>query len=103
MRKFLIAVLLLPVAANHAQRFYPWVTSTSDESFLIEQGILSPTGAVPTEDLLFWLVDKKGSFEWQQDVLGSWDGKTMVFLETEHFVERRRWVGGGLHGDRPGE
>jgi len=62
------------------QAFYPSVTPTSDESFLTEQGILSPTAVVPTEDLLFRLVDKKGAFEWQQGVLESWDGKTMVLL-----------------------
>ena len=62
------------------QTFYPSVTTTSDEAFLTEQGILSPAGAVPTEDLLFRLVDKKGAFEWQQGVLVSWDGKTMTLL-----------------------
>ena len=56
------------------------MTTTSDEGFLTEQGILSPTGAIPTEDLLFRLVDKKGAFEWQQGVLVSWDGKTMTLL-----------------------
>jgi stage II sporulation protein D len=68
------------LAAFVRQTFYPSVTTTSDESFLTEQGILSPTGAVPTEDLLFRLVDKKGAFEWQQGVLVSWDGKTMTLL-----------------------
>jgi peptidoglycan hydrolase-like amidase len=62
------------------QTFYPGVTTTSDESFLSEQGILSPTGAIPTDDLLFRLIDKKGAFEWQQGVLVSWDGKTMTLL-----------------------
>ncbi|MEP7310822.1 MAG: SpoIID/LytB domain-containing protein [Acidobacteriota bacterium] len=60
--------------------FYPSVATTSDESFLTEQGILSPTAAIPTDDLLFRLVDKKGAFEWQQGILESWDGKTMVLL-----------------------
>jgi peptidoglycan hydrolase-like amidase len=60
--------------------FYPSVTTASDESFLSEQGILSPTGAIPIDDLLFRLVDKKGAFEWQQGVLESWDGTTMTLL-----------------------
>jgi stage II sporulation protein D len=60
--------------------FYPSVITTSDESFLTEQGILSRTGAVSTEDLLFRLVDKKGAFEWQQGILVSWDGKAMTLL-----------------------
>ncbi len=62
------------------QTFYPSVTTTSDESFLTEQGILSATGAVSTEELLFRLVDKKSAFEWQQGVLESWDGKTITLL-----------------------
>jgi stage II sporulation protein D len=66
------------LAAFIRQAFYPSVITTSDESFLTEQGILSPTGAVPADDLLFRLVDKKGAFEWQQGVLVSWDGKTMT-------------------------
>jgi len=60
--------------------FYPSVITTSDESFLTEQGILSPTGAIATEDLLFRLVDRKGAFEWQQGILVSWDGKAMTLL-----------------------
>jgi peptidoglycan hydrolase-like amidase len=68
------------LAAFVRQTFYPSVTTTSDESFLTEQGILSPTGAIPTEDLLFRLVDKKGAFEWQQGVLESWDGTTMTLV-----------------------
>ena len=68
------------LAAFIRQTFYPSVITTSDESFLTEQGILSPTGVVPAEDLLFRLVDKKGAFEWQQGVLVSWDGKTMRLL-----------------------
>jgi peptidoglycan hydrolase-like amidase len=60
--------------------FYPSVSTTSDQSFLSEQGILSPTGAIPTDELLFRLIDKKGAFEWQQGVLESWDGRTMTLL-----------------------
>ncbi|MEO8257526.1 MAG: SpoIID/LytB domain-containing protein [Acidobacteriota bacterium] len=62
------------------QSFYPTVITASDEAFLTEQGILSPTGAIPTEDLLFRLIDKKAAFEWQQGVLESWDGQTMTLV-----------------------
>ena len=68
------------LAAFIRRTFYPSVTTSSDESFLTGQGILSPTGAIPTEELLFRLIDKKGAFEWQQGVLVSWDGKTMTLL-----------------------
>ena len=68
------------LAAFIRQTFYPSVTTSSDESFLTGQGILSPTGTIPAEELLFRLVDKKGAFEWQQGVLVSWDGKTMTLL-----------------------
>jgi stage II sporulation protein D len=62
------------------QAFYPAVATMSDESFLTEQGILPPTGSLPTEELLFRLIDKKGAFEWQQGVLISWDGQRMTLL-----------------------
>jgi len=70
----------IALAAFVRRAFYPTVTTTSDESFLAEQGILSAAGAIPTEDLLFRLIDKKGAFEWQQGVLASWDGTTMRLL-----------------------
>jgi peptidoglycan hydrolase-like amidase len=68
------------LAAFIRKAFYPSVTTTSDESFLTGQGILSPTRAIPAGELLFRLIDKKGAFEWQQGVLESWDGKTMRLL-----------------------
>ena len=62
------------------QAFYPSVATRSDVSFVTEQGILPPTGSLPTEELLFRLIDKKGAFEWQQGVLVSWDGQRMKLL-----------------------
>jgi len=62
------------------QTFYPSVATASDTTFLNEQGILSSTGALATEELLFRLIDKKNAFEWQQGVLVSWDGTRMKLL-----------------------
>jgi stage II sporulation protein D len=60
--------------------FYPTVLTASDVSFVTEQGILSPSGTLPTKEILFRLIDKKNAFEWQQGVLTSWDGTTMKLL-----------------------
>ena len=59
------------------QSFYPNVLTGSDVSFVTEQGILPPAGAVSTPEILFRLIDRKSAFEWQQGVLTSWDGTTM--------------------------
>jgi peptidoglycan hydrolase-like amidase len=59
------------------QSFYPNVLTTSDVSFITEQGILPPSGTVPLKEILFRLIDKKSAFEWQQGILISWDGTTM--------------------------
>ena len=62
------------------QTFYPAVRTTSDRSFLTEQGILPPSGTLPAKELLFRLIEKKAAFEWQQGVLISWDGTTMKLM-----------------------
>jgi stage II sporulation protein D len=62
------------------QTFYPTVAVASDLSFLNEQGILPVTGALPTSELLFRLLERKGAFEWQQGVLTAWDGRKMRLL-----------------------
>ena len=49
-------------------------------SFVNEQGILPPAGALPPQEMLFRLIDKKGAFEWQQGVLVSWDGAKMRLM-----------------------
>jgi peptidoglycan hydrolase-like amidase len=59
------------------QSFYPSVLTTSDMSFVTEQGILPSSGSIPLKEILFRLIDKKNAFEWQQGVLTSWDGKVM--------------------------
>jgi stage II sporulation protein D len=59
------------------QSFYPTVLTSSDVSFVTEQGILPPVGTIPVKEVLFRLIDKKNAFEWQQGVLTSWDGKVM--------------------------
>jgi peptidoglycan hydrolase-like amidase len=65
------------LAAFIRQSFYPNVLTTSDVSFVTEQGILPPSGNIPLKEILFRLVDKKNAFEWQQGVLTSWDGKVL--------------------------
>ena len=62
------------------QSFFPNVLTSSDLSFLTEQGILSSSDQIPLKEILFRLVDKKAAFEWQQGVLISWDGTTMRLL-----------------------
>ena len=68
------------LAAFIRQTFYPSVVTASDLSFVNDQGILSAGAAVPREEVLFRLIDRKTAFEWQQGVLVSWDGKTMRML-----------------------
>lgn len=62
------------------QTFYPAVITVSDLSFLNDQGILPVTGSLPAEELLFRLIDRKGTFEWQQGVLTSWDGRKLTLI-----------------------
>src|SRR5437773_1793216 len=62
------------------QSFFPNVLTSSDLSFLTEQGILSASDGISLKEILFRLVDKKAAFEWQQGVLISWDGTTMKLL-----------------------
>jgi peptidoglycan hydrolase-like amidase len=66
-----------PLASFIRETFYPAVATTSDLSFVNEQGLLPAGGAIPATELLFRLIDRKSAFEWQQGVLTSWDGKTM--------------------------
>lgn len=60
--------------------FYPSVLTTSDLSFLREQGILNTGELTPRTELLFRLIDKKSAFEWQQGVLVSFDDGKMQLL-----------------------
>ena len=62
------------------QTFYPGVATVSDLSFLNDQGILPVTGALPADELLFRLIDRKGAFEWQQGVLTGWDGQKLKLI-----------------------
>lgn len=62
------------------QMFYPSVLTTSDLSFLREQGILNTGELTPRQELLFRLIDKKSAFEWQQGVLVSFDAGKMQLL-----------------------
>jgi stage II sporulation protein D len=71
----------LPALAGFIrQSFYPAVQTTSDLSFVTEQGILPPAGMLPVKEILFRLIEKKSVFEWQQGVLTSWDGTTMKLM-----------------------
>ena len=67
-------------AAYIRQTFYPTVLTTSDLSFLREQGILTTGELTPRRELLFRLIDKKSAFEWQQGVLVSFDAGKMQLL-----------------------
>jgi stage II sporulation protein D len=70
-----------PVLASFIREtFYPTVLTSSDLSFVNEQGILPPSGTPSRAELLFRLIDKKSAFEWQQGVLVSWDGQKMRLL-----------------------
>jgi len=62
------------------ESFYPTVLTSSDLTFVTEQGILPPAGAVSLKEILFRLIEKKSAFEWQQGVLTSWDGTTMKLV-----------------------
>ncbi|PYS37613.1 MAG: hypothetical protein DMG14_20650, partial [Acidobacteria bacterium] len=68
------------LAAFIRQSFYPTVLTSSDVSFVTEQGILPPSGGVSIKEILFRLIDKKNAFEWQQGVLTSWDGTAMKIV-----------------------
>jgi stage II sporulation protein D len=63
------------LAAFVRQSFFPSVSVGSDAAFLSEQGVLPASGTLPTAEVLFRLIDKKGAFEWQQGVLTSVAGK----------------------------
>jgi len=66
-----------PLATWLRTNFYPNVKPGSDLEFMVEQGILPGSGTAQLRDVLFRLIEKKGTFEWQQGVLTQWDGKTM--------------------------
>lgn len=68
----------LPQLAKYLREtFYPNVKASSDQDFLVEQGILPASGTPNRTDVLYRMIEKKGSFEWQQGVLTSWDGQTV--------------------------
>jgi stage II sporulation protein D len=62
------------------QTFYPDVLTSSDLTFVNDQGIIPAGASVSREDVLFRLVDRKSAFEWQQGILVAWDGRTMRLL-----------------------
>ena len=62
------------------QTFYPTVATTSDLSFVNEQGLVPAGASLPTPELLFRIIDRKAAFEWQQGVLTSWDGQKMRLI-----------------------
>jgi peptidoglycan hydrolase-like amidase len=62
------------------QTFYPTVLTSSDLSFVNEQGLMPAGMSAPLQEILFRIVDRKNAFEWQQGVLVSWDGRTMKLL-----------------------
>jgi stage II sporulation protein D len=105
------------LAAFIRQTFYPNVLTSSDATFVQEQGLLPAGTPVPTEELLFRLIDRKGAFEWQQGVLIAWEGHTMRLvvggqpreftLNSDAFIYQRvgderlaqrdgAWIGGEL-------
>jgi stage II sporulation protein D len=71
----------LPALATFIREsFFPAVVTSSDLSFVTEQGIVPPSGTATAQEILFRLIDKKNAFEWQQGILTSWDGNTMKLL-----------------------
>ena len=62
------------------QTFYPSVLTSSDLSFVNEQGLLPAGSSIPAPEILFRLIDRKNAFEWQQGVLVSFDGRTMRLM-----------------------
>src|SRR5438093_1992403 len=68
------------LAAFIRENFYPAVRTSSDLTFLMEQGILPASGTLSKEEILFRLIDKKGAFEWHQGVLTSRAGSAMQLL-----------------------
>lgn len=71
------------------ETFYPSVLTTSDESFVTEQGLLTAGQVTPRKEVLFRLIDKKSAFEWQQGVLVSFDAGRMQLLvggQTKEFT-----------------
>ena len=82
---------VVPLAQYIRRTFYPTVMTTSDLSFVREQGILTAGEVVPRRELLYRLIDKKSAFEWQQGVLVSFDPDTrsmrlMVAGQSKEFV-----------------
>ena len=70
-----------PALASFIRKtFYPTVLTSSDLSFVNEQGILPASGSPSRAELLFRLIDKKNAFEWQQGVLVSLDGQKMRLM-----------------------
>src|SRR5438445_262453 len=59
---------LTTLASFIRQSFFPNLLTSSELSFLTEQGILSSSDQIPLKEILFRLVDKKAAFEWQQGV-----------------------------------
>lgn len=69
----------LPQLAKYLREtFYSGVKPPSDLDFLVEQEILPSTGTIARDEVLYRMIERKGGFEWQQGVLMSWDGKTMM-------------------------
>jgi len=69
----------LPQLAKYLREtFYPGIKPPSDLDFLVEQEILPSSGTIARNEVLYRMIDRKGAFEWQQGVLMSWDGQTMM-------------------------
>jgi stage II sporulation protein D len=68
---------LAALARYLRENFYPNVKPTSDVDFMLGQGILSSTAALPRNEVLYRLIEKKTAFEWQQGVLVSWKDQVL--------------------------
>ena len=69
------------------ETFYPTVQTTSDLSFLREQGILDAGEVTPRKEVLSRLIEKKSGFEWQQGVLVSFDAGKLKLLVSGQLKE----------------
>ena len=78
-------VMMVPISARSTARA---MASRPIVKFRFTETL--PASVVPTEDVLFRLIDRKGVFEWQQGVLVSWDGTTMTLLVTHNLDDAVR-------------
>ena len=71
------------------EQFYPDIPTTSDRTFLEEQGILIPGGDNSPDRILARLLIAKNAFEWQTIRLIAWDGEVFEARVGSHVRQFR--------------